>query len=180
MIASKREYDVAIIGGGIGGLMTAYEITNNRPDLKIILFESGKTLKDRACPIVTGKVEQCIGCTPCSIMRGIAGAGAFSDGKYNITTEFGGWLRDFVGDKVTMEYIRRCSNILEEFGATKDLYMPNDDLKLECIKHDLHMLQAEVKHLGTDENYKTMMNLFNFIDQHTEVHSLTNVYDVNT
>lgn len=75
MIASKREYDVAIIGGGIGGLMTAYEITNNRPDLKIILFESGKTLKDRACPIVTGKVEQCIGCTPCSIMRGIAGAG---------------------------------------------------------------------------------------------------------
>ena len=179
MIARNREYDVAIVGGGIGGLMAAYEIIKQKPHLKVILFESGKTLTERVCPMVAGKTSKCAKCSPCAIMRGISGAGAFSDGKYNITAEFGGWLGELVGEETTLSYIRKSNSILEEFGASKDVYMPSNELKLECIKHDLHMLQAEVKHLGTDENYQTMLKLFNYINGCVEVLCLTAVEDVD-
>ncbi len=90
-----QHYDVAIIGGGIGGLMSAYELATKAPGAKVVLFEKGHDIEKRACPIVTGKVPTCIKCPSCAIMEGLAGAGAFSDGKYVISTEYGGWLPDF-------------------------------------------------------------------------------------
>ena len=84
-----QKYDVAIIGGGIGGLMNAYELCTKAPQLKVILFEKGHDIEKRLCPIVAGKVSTCIKCPSCAIMEGLAGAGAFSDGKYVISTEYG-------------------------------------------------------------------------------------------
>ena len=89
-----QHYDVAIIGGGIGGLMSAYELATKAPGAKVVLFEKGHDIEKRACPIVTGKAPTCIKCPSCAIMEGLAGAGAFSDGKYVISTEYGGWLPD--------------------------------------------------------------------------------------
>lgn len=91
-----QHYDVAIIGGGIGGLMSAYELATKAPGAKVVLFEKGHDIEKRACPIVTGKAPTCIKCPSCAIMEGLAGAGAFSDGKYVISTEYGGWLPDFL------------------------------------------------------------------------------------
>lgn len=151
--------NIGIIGGGISSLMAAYSLLKNSKDLKITIFERGNSLENRKCPILNKKVEKCIKCKTCAIMEGIAGAGAFSDGKYNITTEFGGWLQDIRED--TLDYIEKADAILVENGATTDRFMPNNELKKRCLQYDLHMLQSECKHLGTDANFETMVNLVN-------------------
>lgn len=91
----KNYYDIAIIGGGIGGLMTAWRLTERDPALSVCIIEKGHSIEKRTCPIVAKKVDKCIKCPSCAIMEGLAGAGAFSDGKYVISTEYGGWLTDF-------------------------------------------------------------------------------------
>ena len=103
-----QHYDVAIIGGGIGGLMSAYELATKAPGAKVVLFEKGHDIEKRACPIVTGKAPTCIKCPSCAIMEGLAGAGAFSDGKYVISTEYGGWLPDFLPPEQVLDYIEQA------------------------------------------------------------------------
>ncbi len=170
-------YDVVIIGGGIGGLMAAYRFADT--DKKVLLLEKGADLKDRRCPIVTGKVDKCIMCKPCSIMAGLAGAGAFSDGKYVISTEYGGWLTDFLPDEKVISLIEEADRVLVSFGATTERFLPNNELKLECLKHDLHMQQAQLKHLGTDENFQTMLNLVEHLKEKIEIYPMTRVTDVD-
>ena len=167
-----QHYDVAIIGGGIGGLMSAYELATKAPGAKVVLFEKGHDIEKRACPIVTGKAPTCIKCPSCAIMEGLAGAGAFSDGKYVISTEYGGWLPNYLGPETTIDYIERLDRILVSYGAHENIYMPSDEIKLECLKYDLRLLQARVKHLGTDGNFKTMSRLI--ADLATKVDIFTN------
>ena len=172
-----RHYDAVIIGGGIGGLMAAYRFS--KTDQKVLLIEKGADLKDRRCPIVTGKTEKCVMCKPCSIMAGLAGAGAFSDGKYVISTEYGGWLTEFLPEEKVISLIEEADKILVSFGATQERFLPDNDLKLECLKHDLHMQQAQLKHLGTDENFRTMLHLVDFLKTKIEMLTLTRVTDVD-
>ncbi|MBR3684724.1 MAG: FAD-dependent oxidoreductase, partial [Clostridia bacterium] len=119
-------YDVVIIGGGIGGLMSAYRLTKENPEKSVCVIDRGRALDKRKCPVATHKTEACIKCKQCAIMEGIGGAGAFSDGKFNITTEYGGWLQDYIGEKQTIDYIQQVSDILDEFGATQKTYSPSD------------------------------------------------------
>ena len=108
----KNKYDVVIIGGGIGGIMTAYRLVENDPSLQVAIFEKGNAITKRQCPIVAKKVEKCVKCPSCSIMEGMAGAGAFSDGKYVISTEYGGWLTDFLKPETVIDYIEQADNCL--------------------------------------------------------------------
>ena len=175
----QDRYDIAIIGGGIGGLMTAYRLAERDPGLSICLMERGRDIRDRVCPIVAGKVKKCIKCDPCAIMEGLAGAGAFSDGKYVISTEYGGWLTDFLPDKTVIDYIEQADHILVEHGAVTERFLPNNDLKRLCLEHDLHMQQAQVKHLGTDANFETMGHLIDALREKVEIHTRTTVTDVD-
>lgn len=170
-----KNYDVAIIGGGIGGLMSAYRLSTANPGLKVVLFEKGHDITNRSCPIVTGKVDACIKCESCAIMEGLAGAGAFSDGKYVISTEYGGWLPDFLPKKTVLDYIEQADDILMEFGAPAERFMPDNNLKKLCLQYDLHMSQAELKHLGTDANFATMCRMVAFLKEHVEIRTGTNV-----
>ena len=117
-----KSYDVAIIGSGPAGVCAAYELIEKKPDLRIIVLESGNDIYHRVCPISAGKVKSCIGCKPCSIMRGFGGAGAFSDGKYNFTTQFGGWLNDYLPDDKVMEFIRYVDEINQRHGAPAKVF----------------------------------------------------------
>ncbi len=175
----KDIYDVVIIGGGIGGLMCAYRLMEKSPSLSVLILERGRKLENRSCPILAGKVEKCIKCNPCAIMEGMAGAGAFSDGKYNITTEYGGWLPDVMKAEDVMKYIRQADEILVRYGADQEVYHPDNQLKALCLQYDLHMQQAEVKHLGTDANYGTMLKLIHSMDGHVDIETEAVVSDVD-
>ena len=175
----EKKYDIIIVGGGIGGLMCAYRLIEKKPSLKILMLERGKALDQRNCPIISGKSKHCLRCNPCSIMEGMAGAGAFSDGKYNITAEYGGWLPSIIGAKKTLDYIHQADDILMKFGAGDDKYEPDDELKTLCLRYDLHMEQAEVKHLGTDANYGTMLQLINSLQDRIQIETMSEVSDVN-
>ena len=164
-----QHYDVAIIGGGIGGLMSAYELATKAPGAKVVLFEKGHDIEKRACPIVTGKAPTCIKCPSCAIMEGLAGAGAFSDGKYVISTEYGGWLPDFLPPEQVLDYIEQADGILQHFGAPAERFMPNNELKKKCLEYDLHMAQAQLKHLGTDANFETMRKMAAFLKEHVTI-----------
>ena len=110
-------YDVLIIGAGPGGIFSAYELIRQNPQLKVGVFEAGHELNKRKCPIDGKKIKTCIGCKSCSIMSGFGGAGAFSDGKYNITNDFGGTLYEYIGKKNALELMRYVDDINMAFGG---------------------------------------------------------------
>ena len=158
-------YDVAIIGAGPGGIFAAYELVQNKPELKIAVFEAGHELSKRNCPIDGDKIKSCIGCKSCSIMSGFGGAGAFSDGKYNITNDFGGTLYEYIGKKHALELLQYVDTINLKFGGsgTKLYSTAGSRFKTLCIQHDLHLLDASVRHLGTDINYIVLENIYAYL-----------------
>ncbi len=156
------KYDVAIIGAGPGGIFSAYEFAKERADLKIVVFEAGHMLQQRKCPIDGDKIKTCINCKTCAIMNGFGGAGAFSDGKYNITNDFGGTLYEYIGrDKAIelMEYVDSI-NCAHGGGGTKMYTTAGTDFKKKCLQNKLTLLDASVRHLGTDINYVVLGNLY--------------------
>lgn len=150
-----KAYDVAIVGGGIGGLMTAYRLLEKKPGSRIVILEKGLPLQQRHCP--AGKEKSCLHCGICSITSGFAGAGAFSDGKFNIGTAYGGSMGEELGEDTAMRYICEVDRVLERFAEDyPPLYRSNEALKLKCLQNNLRLLDMNVRHLGTDKNFRTM------------------------
>lgn len=156
--------DVAIIGAGTAGIYAGYELLRRKPHLKIVILEMGSDIYSRKCPIVAGKVRECISCKPCSIMSGFGGAGAFSDGKYNFTTEFGGWLGEYLDDRELMELIDYVDSVNVSFGATTEIFTTDSPearaIEKKALENDLHLLQARCKHLGTERNLNILTNIY--------------------
>src|SRR4051794_39457083 len=96
------KYDVIIVGAGASGVFTAYELVKINPDVKILMIEKGHRLEKRICPINGENIKACINCSVCNIMNGYGGAGSLSDGKYNITNNFGGDLYKYVGNEAAI------------------------------------------------------------------------------
>lgn len=161
-------YDVIVVGAGPGGIYTAYELMKSR--LKVAVFELGRPLNLRKCPIDGKKVKSCIRCPVCSIMSGFGGAGAFSDGKYNITNQFGGTLFEYTGKEEALDLMRYVDQInLDHGGAGTRLYSTaNTKIKRMCLENGLHLLDAQVRHLGTDINYVVLENLYNEMKDHVD------------
>ena len=156
-------YDIIIVGAGPGGIFTAYELSKHNKDLKIVVFEAGYPLSKRHCPIDGKKVKSCISCKTCSIMSGFGGAGAFSDGKYNITNNFGGTLYEYIGKARATELMQYVDDINMSYGGegTKLYSTANSKFKKLCLQNKLNLLDASVRHLGTDKNYIVLGNLYN-------------------
>ena len=164
------DYDVIIIGAGPGGIFSAYELSRLSPDKKIAVFELGRELSRRRCPIDGKTVKSCIKCPVCSIMSGFGGAGAFSDGKYNITNQFGGTLFEYIGKQEALELMRYVDEInLSHGGAGTKLYSTaNTRLKRRCLENGLHLLDAQVRHLGTDINYVVLENIYDELKERVD------------
>ena len=156
------KYDVIIIGAGPGGIFSAYEMMSKSSSLRIAVFESGHALDKRHCPIDGNKVKSCIKCQSCSIMSGFGGAGAFSDGKYNITNDFGGTLFEHIGKTQAIELMKYVDEINMNYGGegTKMYSTAGTSIKKLCLQNKLNLLDASVRHLGTDINYVVLKNLY--------------------
>ena len=163
-------YDVIIIGAGPGGIFSAYELTQLNPGLRVAVFEAGHALAKRRCPIDGDKIKTCIGCKSCSIMSGFGGAGAFSDGKYNITNDFGGTLYEYIGKKQALDLMHYVDAINMRYGGqgTRLYSTAGTKFKKLCIQNDLHLLNASVRHLGTDINYIVLENLYEALKDKVE------------
>ncbi len=166
------KYDIIIIGGGPGGIYSAYELVKGNSALKIALFEAGHPLEKRHCPIDGEKVKSCVGCKSCSIMSGFGGAGAFSDGKYNITNSFGGTLHEYIGKKQALELMKYVDDINMRYGGegTKLYSTAGTHFKTICIQNKLNLLDASVRHLGTDKNYVVLENLYELLKDKVDFH----------
>ncbi len=156
------KYDVIIIGAGPGGIFSAYELAKKNQNLKIAVLEAGKPLEKRHCPIDGKKVTSCIKCKSCAIMNGFGGAGAFSDGKYNITNDFGGTLYEYIGKTNAIELMHYVDEINTSHGGehTRMFSTAGTKFKKLCLQNKLKLLDASVRHLGTDINYVVLEHLY--------------------
>ena len=165
-------YDVVILGCGEAGIFAAYELASHRPELKVLALDQGRDIYHRSCPIVAGKVRECIHCPVCDTMCGFGGAGAFSDGKFNFTTQFGGWLTDFMEPRHVMELIDYVDSINVAHGATEQVFSTETAearaLARRALGYDLHLLQARCKHLGTENNLKILQSIYEEVRQGVE------------
>lgn len=160
------KYNVVIVGAGASGIFTSYELVKKNPNISILMIEKGHRLEKRICPIDGVKIKTCIQCPICNIMNGYGGAGSLSDGKYNITNNFGGDLYQYVGHNEAIELMNYVDEVLCEMGgAEAKLYSTaNSKLKSKALQYDLHLLDAKVRHLGTDRNLIILGNIFRFLD----------------
>lgn len=165
-----KNYDIILIGAGASGVFAAYEFTKLHTDKKILIIDGGRPVEQRRCPISEGKVDHCIHCKPCNIMHGFGGAGALSDGKYNITNNFGGELYKYVGRDEAIELMEYVDSVLVSFDEHESkLYSTaNSDLKTICLRNNLHLLDAKVRHFGTDRNMKILEKIYDYTKDHVE------------
>ena len=171
---------VIIIGAGPGGIYSAYELKKLDPEISISVYESGRELAKRNCPIDGDKIKTCINCKSCSIMSGFGGAGAFSDGKYNITNDFGGTLYEHIGKAKAIELMQYVDQINMENGGqgTKLYSTAGTDLKKVCMQNKLKLLDASVRHLGTDINYVVLEHLYDKLKDVVDFHFNTPVNSI--
>ncbi|MFC5531116.1 NAD(P)/FAD-dependent oxidoreductase [Cohnella yongneupensis] len=189
-----KTYDVIVVGAGPAGIFTCYELTRKAPGLKVLLVDKGHDIRRRHCPILENKIELCpppagkkdfAGCLPaCSITAGFGGAGAYSDGKFNITTEFGGWLTDYLAPSQVLGLIKYVDDINIEHGATLNITDPTTDV-VKSIEHrgfaaGLKLLRAQVRHLGTEQNLEIMKSISDYLDSRIEMRFKTEVADLLT
>ena len=174
------KYNAIIVGAGPGGIFSAFELVKLNPEMKIAVFEAGHPLEKRRCPIDGDKIKSCIHCPSCSIMSGFGGAGAFSDGKYNITNDFGGTLYEYIGRKKAIELMEYVDKINMQYGGegTKLYSTAGSQFKKLCIQNKLKLLDASVRHLGTDINYVVLQNLYDELKDKVEFFFDTPVTDI--
>lgn len=175
-----KNYDIIIVGAGAAGVFMSYELTKRQNNAKVLVIEKGAMLTERECPIHKGLTDHCVSCNPCHIMNGYGGAGTLSDGKYNITTKFGGDLHVYVGEKKATELMEYLDEVLCSFGGSEAKLYPaaDEELKHKALSCDLHLLDAQVRHLGTDRNVQILAKIYEYIKERVDMQFRTAVETV--
>ena len=186
----NKKYDVIIVGSGPMGIFTAYELMTKSPQLNVLLVDKGHDIYHRTCPILQKKLKQCpkdmygnSGCKPsCSMTCGFGGAGAYSDGKFNITSEFGGWMDEYIPSDEVLSLIRYVDQINLKHGAPKELTNPSTlevlNIERRGIAVGLKLLRSEVRHLGTEINLRVLESIFEEMKGHVDYLFETEVKDI--
>lgn len=190
----KTNYDVIVVGAGPAGIFTCYELSLKMPEATILLIDKGHDIYKRNCPILQKKIAKCppsagrkdfAGCLPaCSITNGFGGAGAYSDGKFNITSEFGGWMTDYLSDSQVVELIKYVDEINLKHGATTSITDPLTpevkNIEKRAYAAGLKLLRAQVRHLGTEQNLQIMQDIYEYLKEKIDMVFKTEVEDLLT
>jgi len=185
-------YDLIIVGAGPCGIFAAYEAAKLSPSAKILLIDRGLDIYSRKCPIMSKKARLCpmtrgedgsAGCQPaCSVTCGFGGAGAYSDGKFNITAEFGGWLGDYMPASKLLELICYVDEINLAHGAPAHITDPESPdvniIEQKVYGAGLKLLRARVRHLGTEMNLRVMKSIYDELAGKIEMVFKTEIDDV--
>ncbi|MFA5719768.1 MAG: hypothetical protein WC939_01765, partial [Acholeplasmataceae bacterium] len=183
-------YDVIIVGAGPAGLYGAYEYALKNPNFKVLMIDRGLDIHKRRCPILEGKLQKCptntkgyAGCYPaCSITAGFGGSGAYSDGKFNITSEFGGWMTDYLAPQKVEELIEYVDAINLKHGASSEITDPTTEavrqIEKKALAVGLKLLKARLRHLGTEQNLEIMKNIHAWLSTRIEMRFKTVMSDV--
>lgn len=178
----ENNYDVIIIGAGPSGIFCAHELIEKRPDMKVLIVEKGRSIEKRSCP--KRKTKVCVGCKPCSITTGFAGAGAFSDGKLSLSPDVGGNLPEILGYEETTALLKEADDIYLKFGADKKVYGIEDqeaieNIRAKAIRANLKLIECPIRHLGTEEGYKIYTRLQEYLlEKGVEIKFMTMVKDI--
>lgn len=185
-----NKYDVIIVGAGPAGIFNAYELSNLDPKLKILLVDKGLDIFNRKCPILEKKITKCpinkegvSGCSPaCSITNGFGGAGAYSDGKFNVTSEFGGWMTEYLDKNTVEDLIHYVDDINLKHGATPKITDPTTkkvkEIEKRALAKGLKLLRAKVRHLGTEDNLSILKDIATHLSNKIDMLYKTEVEDI--
>lgn len=190
----EKNYDVIVVGAGPAGIFACYELSVKKPDARILLIDKGHDIYLRKCPILQKKIHKCpppsgrkehAGCLPaCSITNGFGGAGAYSDGKYNITSEFGGWMTEYLPNSTVIELIKYVDSINLSHGATETITDPLTpevkEIERRAYAAGLKLLRAQVRHLGTEQNLEILKSIFEYLKTKIDMVFKTEVEDIIT
>ena len=186
----KNKYDVILVGAGPAGIFCAYELMLKSPELSVLLIDKGHNIYDRKCPILLKKIDKCphnkngfAACSPsCSMTSGFGGCGAYSDGKFNITNEFGGWMGEYLPDEEVLELINYVDAINLKHGAHPELTNPYTkevyDIEKRGISVGLKLLRSQVRHLGTEVNLQILKNIYEELNKHIDFLFKQDVKDI--
>lgn len=177
----SKSYDVIIIGAGPAGIFAAMELIEARPELNVVILEKGRDIQNRSCPMNEKRIP-CCHCAHCAITSGWGGAGAFSDGKLTLTTEYGGWLDEYIGKEAVAKWIDYVDAIYLKYGGTTKVF-GGDEEKIKEIRRqaataDLILVPARIRHLGTEENYKILTRMREYLDSRVEVRTTTMAQEI--
>ncbi len=177
----SKSYDVIIIGAGPAGIFAAMELIEARPELNVVILEKGRDIQNRSCPMNEKRIP-CCHCAHCAITSGWGGAGAFSDGKLTLTTEYGGWLDEYIGKEAVAKWIDYVDAIYLKYGGTTKVF-GGDEEKIKEIRRqaataDLILVPARIRHLGTEENYKILTRMRDYLESRVEVRTTTMAQEI--
>lgn len=148
----KKEYDVIIVGAGPAGIFTALELTQHS-SLNVLIIEKGKSIEKRKCPME--KIGKCVNCSICDIISGWGGAGAYSDGKLNLSPDIGGFLGRYIERDELIELIEYVDRLYIQFGAPRKIFEPDretlEKIKAKSAKEGFTFVPSKIRHIGTEK-----------------------------
>lgn len=177
----RKDYDIIIVGGGPAGIFAAIELVKES-NCKILLVEKGRSIKGRRCPAHHTK-STCLACSPCHLVCGLGGAGAYSDGKLTLSSEVGGRLPEYIGVKDTATLIGQVDDIYLGFGAPPELFGTGpkvSEWQRKAALAELRLTPVPIRHMGTECSRSVLQSMQDYLTSRLELKLETSVSSVIT
>jgi len=170
-----KKYDVIIVGAGPAGIFAALELSD--AGLDVLLLDKGRETSARICPVQEG-ADHCTYCSPCHLVSGFGGAGAFSDGKLTLSTEVGGHLKELIGMEQARKMVDYVDSIYLKFGTPHKVYGVGNkvtELERRATLAGLRLTPVKLRHLGTENCRQALKTMKEYLSSRVDIKLMTAV-----